>query len=94
MLYFNLKREKHTQNSDFFAFSKILIIIVIVSEISRKNHLHIREKTIKRNLILSPFWIKTMTQNEKTLGQKVAEMTNKISELSSELGEKFESSKK
>ena len=35
-----------------------------------------------------------MTQNEKTLGQKVDEMTNKISEVSSELGEKFESSKK
>ena len=35
-----------------------------------------------------------MTQNEKTLGQKVDEMTNKISEVSSELGEKLESSKK
>lgn len=35
-----------------------------------------------------------MTQNEKTLGQKVDEMTNKISEVSSELGEKFENSRK
>lgn len=31
---------------------------------------------------------------EKTLGQKVDEMTNKISEVGSELGEKFENSAK
>lgn len=35
-----------------------------------------------------------MTQQEKTLGQKVDEMTNKISEVSSELGEKLESTSK
>lgn len=35
-----------------------------------------------------------MTNTEKTLGQKVDEMTNKISEVSSELGEKFEETKK
>lgn len=35
-----------------------------------------------------------MTNKEKTLGQKVDEMTNKISEVSSELWEKFEETKK
>lgn len=35
-----------------------------------------------------------MTNTEKTLGQKVDEMTNKISEVGSELGEKLEETKK
>ena len=78
IFFFNFK--KQAENSFF-------------EDILAKNHLHIWAKNIKRTLVLSPYK-QTMTQNEKTLGQKVDEMTNKISEVSSELGEKLESSKR